>query len=275
MSEAPDLSKIDINALVADRKAFNDFVYTPLKEAVVELEKRRKDKKLEAKINDLLKGDIPEPLKEKSKIVMFRQLVSPNYEIRRFVNVADAWEVDILFWEYHNDKFTSNNELKHALGKMPFYTGMGKDGRARITNFNIIDFNTSNGKKISEVKTLWGQSLIDFHHKFFRNRYSDVNHHFFDASKWFKEHGAGAAGYYTNFLSLFIRHAILFENFLLDSREISFTKDIFLPAFINIYRITGLKPIIVALEPTHIEGDKFWVCYPNEEKAFVKGKYKL
>jgi len=73
----------------------------------------------------------------------------------------------------------------------------------------------------------------------------------------------GADKYYTPFTALFIKDAILFENFMLDSKEISFTKDIFLSAFIEVYRKTGCKPLIVALEPTDIEGDEFWPCHPN------------
>ena len=46
-----DLDNIDIDTLVADREAFNNFVYTPLGEAMLELEKRQKDDKLKKYIN--------------------------------------------------------------------------------------------------------------------------------------------------------------------------------------------------------------------------------
>jgi hypothetical protein len=45
-----------------------------------------------------------------------------------------------------------------------------------------------------------------------------------------------------------------------------------LPAFIHVYEETGLKPLIVALEPTDTEDDEYWISYPHEEKSFIAEK---
>jgi hypothetical protein len=59
-------------------------------------------------------------------------------------------------------------------------------------------------------------------------------------------------------------HGILFENFMLDDDEIEFTKKIVVPAFETIEKIFGVKPLIVALNPTEIEGSDFWNSYPYQ-----------
>ena len=77
-----------------------------------------------------------------------------------------------------------------------------------------------------------------------------------------------------SFLGLFLQNAILFENFILDYKELEFTKEVFLPAFIEIYKRFGIKPLIVALEPTNLEWEIFWMCHPFESKKVVDGRLK-
>ncbi len=57
-----------------------------------------------------------------------------------------------------------------------------------------------------------------------------------------------------------------------NKNELLFIKNIFLPAFLKIYRETTYKPLIVALEPTEIEGDRFWLCHPHPSIEVVQRK---
>lgn len=254
----------DIDYLLSNRDAFNDLIYTPVMEAVEELKKRWEDIELKDKISDYLNNDVPEPLINGYGAVFFRQIITPNYELRRFMSVPDVLDLKPVFWEYHNDKFTSNNSVKHSLGKIPTHKGVGKKGGAKIDYDNVIDFNKSNGRKMKEVETLWGQSLVDFHHELLESVVPNSKNYIFDASEWFAKKNGTAKNYYKSYIALFVRNAILFENFVLEKDELEFTRDIFLPAFFDIWKTTGKKPIIVALEPTEIEGEIFWMCHPPE-----------
>jgi hypothetical protein len=269
---------IDIESLISSREKFNAFVYTSVDEAVNELKRRQKGG-LKHFAEENLPIGVPHVFKERNCAVLFRQLATPNYELRRFVSLMDAIDsLTPLFFEYLNDKYTDNNDWKYYLGKMPFFSGKGKKGGEKITWLNVIDFNTSRGKKINEVKTLWGQSLADFHHELFDEAYQkkEKNVTFFDASEWFSKSGGTAKDYYKNFLTLFISHGILFDNFMLDAKEMMFTRDIFLDAFIQVYQDTGgVKPLIVALEPTEVESNLFWFCHPYSSKSFVDKKLSL
>lgn len=263
-------SSLGEHALVTNRALFDAHVFTPLEEAVLELQRRRANKELGAQVVELLRRDIPKPFMNHPRAVTFRQITTPNYETRRFFSLVDAMEgLDPLFIEYLDDKFVSCNEIKHALGKMFFYQGVGKKGGTKIVSETIINFNEANGKKLREVKTVWGESLVHFHHEFFCTRFRNEPDVFFDASDWFLRQGSSAEGYYAPFLSLFLQHGILFEDFLLNEEETEFTRNVFLPAFSSIHKITGYKPLIVNLAMTDIEGARFWKCYPYEDREYI------
>lgn len=267
-----------IEELLNDRGKFNDFIYTPLEKAVEEISRRSSNMEFIRNLKESLPIDIPKPMKNKKTAVMFRQIATPNYEFRRFVSIIDSLEgFDPLVFEYFKDKFTDNNEYKYYLGMMPFFCGRGKKGGEKICLLNIIDFNSSRGKKISEIKTIWGETLIEFHHTLINHLYRDkmVNLTLFDASEWFSRNGGKAANYYQNFLALFLKDAILFENFMLDVKELSFTRDIFLPAFISVFNKYREKPLIVALAPTEVESDTFWMCHPEEVMTMVDEKINI
>jgi hypothetical protein len=260
----------DIPGIIANRKRFDETLYTPLEEAYEELERRRRDPRLEHLVLEALGGNVLEPLQQYPKAVVARSVVSPNYEITRFADVAYGYKkLEPLFLEYHSDKFASNNESKRMMGRLYFYNGKGRSGTMRTDSLNIIDFSSSNGEGISAVKTLWGQDFVGFHHEFFDSQYQKLSHMFFDASHWLRAHGKSATHYYRAFLSLFIRHGILFENVMLNDEEVAFTSKVFLPAFISVHKLFGLKPLIVPLAPTDTEESPFWMCYPSPYKSFV------
>jgi hypothetical protein len=266
-----------VSELVSDREKFNAFVYTPLETALEILKQRKDDSEIDALFKSKLEVEIPDVLKRDMSAVLFRQLATPNYEVRRFLDISSAAELKPVFFEYYNDKFTDNNLWKYHLGKICIFLGRGKRNGEKISRYNVIDFNIYKGKKISEVMTCWGQSLVDFHHELFEIAYKEkpVSVDFFDASDWFMRSGGNANGYYKNFLSLFIKHSILFENFGLDDSEILFTKEVFLPAFIKITELTGIKPLIVALEPTQEESNIFWMCHPQDTENVIKNRLNI
>ncbi|NVN96741.1 hypothetical protein HXX01_00615 [Candidatus Nomurabacteria bacterium] len=271
------MNEIDINKIMQDKKLFNEVVYTSLSDAIKILEKRQKDKNLIKKIDKILNNSIPEPLKTINKNgVIFRQVATPNFEARWFMELTKDHGLKTNFFEYHSDKFTPNNCYKHSLGQLIIHKNKkdknGGDIGKRIT---IVDFNKFNGKKIKDVQTFWGDSLISFHKKLFdkySNKEEDLN--FYDASDWFMENGDDAINYYTHLLLLFIYHGILFENFLFVDTEGEFTRNILLPAFKEAVALAGAKPLIVPIPPMdpEIEEDIHWHSYDPKIESLIKLK---
>jgi hypothetical protein len=265
----------DIPGIIADRGRYERLLYTPLPEAYAELERRRQDANLQREISAFLKDDIPEPLLTKPKAVLTRNVMSPNYEVRRFADLVEGFgKLEPLYWEYPADKFTSNNELKHRLGRLCFFNGKGKRGGKKIDPLNIIDLVAADGEPISSVRTLWGQNFVRFHHEFFDARHRKLSHTFYDSSPWLTSHGKNAEAYYQALLALFVRHGILFENVMLNAQELPFAARIFLPTFISVYRRFGFKPLIVPLVPTEDEEDRMWMCYPGDDMPYVEANIR-
>lgn len=273
MNTKPEYTVADIDALISDRKKFEEFVYTPVDVAISELKTRKVDKDVVDSTNLLLGNDIPEPfLGNNLRAVIFRQITTSNYEIRRFVHIIDALEeLTPLFGEYRDDKFTSKNEQKHSWGKILFH----KNHNSKLESIKIIDLVDADGKKMSEIETLWGQPLIEFHHELIQKTYRPIDPNFFyNISPWLKQHGGDAKNYYKQVLLWFVKDAILFENFMPnETKELSFTKEVFLPAFIEIFNLTKKKPLIVNLLPTAIENEKFWFSHPGNVKEYIESKF--
>ncbi|MEI8230472.1 MAG: hypothetical protein WCG83_05060 [Candidatus Peregrinibacteria bacterium] len=264
-----------INRLVGDRQAFSEFVYTPISIAGAELAERKQDLELERQVNKLLKDDIPEPLNEGSRVVHFRQLVSPNFEFQQLLMIAKNIGLRPLLMEYMDDIFTSINPIKRFLGKMRFTQKKG-DSQVRIITKRIINFNNSQGMKIRDVETIWGQSLIEFHHELLEFKYPNSSGYIYDASTWFRKGGEERARkYYLKYLSLFVRNGILLENFVLEDKELDFIREVFLPAFIEVWRFTKKRPIIAALLPLATHNDNHWLSYPYDCIDFVKWKMDI
>ncbi|MEI8337868.1 MAG: hypothetical protein WCF92_01825 [bacterium] len=265
--------KDKIDKLVANREEFDKFVYMSFDDATKEIERRQNDKLIEKYLEKTLPHGIPIEMRGKKSVVLFRHIATLNYEILRFISLTSVTDkFQQLIIEYSADKFTNRNEGKFFLGKMSFVKGTNKKNEAMFESQNIINFNTSNFKPISSIKTLWGQSLVDFHHELFFKFFPELKGHVFDLSEWIHENGDEAKKYYKYFLSLFLKHGMLFENFLLENNELAFTKDIILPAIMEIEKETGMRPIIVALEPTDIEDSKFWLSHPYNQKKIVVWK---
>jgi len=262
----------DYNTIMNDKKLFQDTIYTTLSEAIKILEERQKDKKLKIKIEKLLNNNVPEPLKAEGKHgVHFRQIATPNHDVHWFTELTKDNKLNTVFFEYHDDKFTSNNEFKHSLGQLRIHPKINKKGNHIEEKVTIFDFNKYNGKQFKDIITLWSEPLIDFHRRLFKVcGYSDKNLRFYDASQWFKDNGPKAIDYYTNFILLFTWHGILFENFLLTGNEGKFTKEIFLPAFEKACNLSGVKPLIVPIPPMDNEEDMHWISYDHRIKPLIK-----
>ena len=252
--------------------AFNH-LYTEPRIALWELHQRRKDAALKKAVRESLGSSAESFLKKfkQPRAVLFRQVATPTHETIRFLKIAKRMKLKPLILEYHNDKFVSaENHFKRSLGKMPIYQYTGSDGREMVEYEMVCDFNTSTGKKFTDVVCLNGESFIHFHHRLFRTLTGlNPKTYAIDGSEWFESAGKRAELYYEQLLSFFIRDGILFENFLPFRSEGAFTKEIISPAFKNLESKYGVRPIIVRLDPEKEEMRQFWDSYPKKIKKYL------
>lgn len=264
----------DYETIMNDRKLFNETIYTPLSEALKLLEERQKDPVLMARVEELLEGDIPEFFKKNKCGVQFRQIATPNNDCKHFIKLSKENGLQPVFFEYLDDKFTSNNEFKHSLGQLRIQGPVNKKDSYPVEKITIVDFAKHDGKKLKEVKTIWDESLVDFHRKLLALHDYQLNDIvFFDASDWLRKHGGTAINYYVDFFLFFTSFGVLFENFLAtNDSEGEFTKNIVLPAIEKVIQLTGVRPLIVPIGPMDMEIDNHWISYHPKTKTFIPKK---
>lgn len=254
---------------------FTDFssLFMPIPDILDELKSRRKNPKLKKNVRENM-GDIPEQLlKEFSlpRAVLFRQVGTPNHEFFRFLSLAKRMRLKPLVLEYHGDKFVAaRNQYKRSLGKLPIYKGRAANGTDIFQYHTIVDFARMEGKTFQDVRLLDGSSLIEYHHHLI-SKLSKLNSDKYtqDITRWLEHLGTTARDYYENFLYLFIRDGVLFENYFSTPHERPFVEKVILPAFEKTHHIFGVKPLIVQLVPPHGETRLFWDSYPRKATRMI------
>lgn len=248
-------------------------IYTPLAEAKREVWRRWNDPILRQKAIDYLGGNIPDVFKDGPRAVLSRHIISPNTEFEFFYSFAKEIGLDPLGLEGVKDNFCTINPEKAALGKMSFVKKeLMNGGNACRESEKIIDLERCEGKRFCDIETLWGENLVDFHHRLLFASYPDVV--LFDDFKWFVDNGYSIKPqeYYRKFFVFFVCFGVLFENFLLNKNESNFTKNIIDPIFSEIESVFGVRPLITPLSPIDDEAHSYWRCYPYSFKKLVEQK---
>ena len=238
-----------------------DGFYTSPEEALLELRRRLRDFRLRKKVQESL-GNIPKYLQEKPKATLGRFIATPNYEMFRFLNLARELEMEPVVTELLRDKFCTRNPDKLSLGHMPFYRGKDKCGRTSFEYQNVCDCTKYQGKELCDMMAYSGESLINLHHRLLYSCADSSNVSILADDFIYFACGRKPKLYYLNFLTRFICHGILFENFVTNKDEYEFFSNVVFPIFIEITEQFGVKPLIVSLLPDDTASDVFWRCYP-------------
>lgn len=247
-------------------------VYTPIDEAVEELERRQKNKSLFKEVDDFLGGNIPVGIKKGDpKAFLFRHIITPDLETEKYFSNISKYKLEPWFFEYHKDIFIAENEDKHALGKLFFYYGVSPNGNVNNFTFKIIDFTSSQKKNIGDIKTLWGENLTSFHHRILSEIMPNAQKYIHESSNWFHDVGGGRAmEYYKKLFALFVCYGVSFENFRNDGgNESDFLKEVVIPAFDYVYKKFGLKPLISPIVDVDDENNPKWMGYDKKHKEKV------
>lgn len=249
-------------------------IYTPIDEACSEIIQRYNDKNLKKKIEDFFGRHMLAEMNHGPRAVLSRSIATPNMELAYFLEMADKIKLQPLFLEYH-DKFVAKNPHKYHLCRLCFFHRSKKGAMVTRSAVRIVNFNEEEGKYFGDVKTMWGDTITDFHHQMLFSQYPTLQKDVVDFSQWFNQTRILSGYYYLYFLSLFICHGILFEDYLFDDKEENaFIKDRLLPGFLAVQKLFGLKPLICRLLP-NTENDRYWYSYSNSIKKTLDPELSL
>ncbi|MBI5847518.1 MAG: hypothetical protein HZB31_06135 [Nitrospirae bacterium] len=241
-------------------------MYTPLEEAEKELWSRWNNPVLRREVQQFI-GELPVVFEEKPRAVLFRNIMTPNFEYLKFLESAKKINLSPLGLEYVTDRFCTRNMDKVSLGRLPIFQKKDKNDRDVIQYNRILDLMGCENRQINEIKTLWGEQLIDFHHRLLPLHSEGIE--LFDISLWHKFNGNSAKHYYPYYLAFFICHGILFENFITNDEEKAFAQSVVAPAIEKVREHFGLKPLIVLLGDESEQSSKYWICYHSNIKQEV------
>lgn len=251
-----------------------DIVLSPT-EAVSEIMSRQGNTALRRKVEEYLKGDIPEYFKEGPVLYLARHIATPNFETLRFVHITEPLGMKTVVSQDTKDLFVSRNHEKRGLGKLSVCKRISKNGNGvheLCEHVSVIDFNKAEGNAFNTIETTWGESLVDFHSallKSFINGRVETP----DDAAWIDRHDRGNLHeHFRQFLPLFLVHGVFFEDYVHQDRN--FVKNILRPAFQYTEERFGYRPIIARLTPDSIESDQFWISYPTEVSDIIRDKMK-
>jgi hypothetical protein len=242
---------ITFEKLKNDRNLFIDFFYSTPEEAVEELHRRNK-KKISTQTHFKFRGII-------------HRDITPNIEINRMIGICDSLDLEPIFFDNPTDKFSCLSRSKYRLAKLAFIAGYNKNQELIYNYKKIIDFTKVEGKPLNKIKTLDGVNLIEYHKKWFAEIYPSLISKIHDVSKlvFFNK----AKFIYKKIFKLAISDCVLIENFLLTGEEKIFTEKITFSNFLQQWRVTKLKPIVVPSDLLDMEGeDEYWLSYVNNKK---------
>lgn len=245
--------------------------YTPAKEAGEIIHERWQNKELRKTIEERYGKNIPKEILYGHHGVLWRQIGTPDREFARFLDLAEEANIEPICLETVEDKFVKENFTKLGLTNLPFMTGLTKNEKTIAEKIKIIDFDQTVGKRLCDIKTLWGESLVDFHHWFLCAVFPVMKNRVVGIYKWIKNNGATPREYYPAVMAFALCHYVLFDDYDLLVAEDEFTKETVLPAFKKIEAEFGLRPLIVKIsKPGEHAADPYWWCYAKETRDIME-----
>lgn len=252
-------------------------IFAHPQDAMDELTRRQRDPHLREQVEAFLGGDLPAYLRNGPVLCLAQNLFTPNFEIIRFLRLIQHLGLPVVVTFDSKGLFVTQNSTKRALGKLPVCVRVTQKKATLHESYHyltVVDFNASDGKRFSDITTTWGEPLVDFHCWLAERSGLSLKEAYDDAA-WIDRHGRGdLLGHYVQFLSLFLVHGILFENYVLeDEEEAEFVRSVLRPARAIVEEKFGHAPLICELSPTSsFESAEFWSSYPAPIREFVRAR---
>ncbi len=232
-------------------------LYTPLDEAVAELNARQSDERLRAMIADFHRTYPPTFMEGGPYACLSRQIITGDNEISRFLELSATTGLSPLGMSFTQDRFVAQNPDKKCLALLPFWV---KHQERMLHIVGKLD----EGGAIGNIICRNGMSLVEFHRHLLEHRHPGFSGCVRDVSDWAKS-VSGSHFDYVPLLALFVTGGILFENFRTDDEEeLAFTHGRTIPAFEEVERMFGVRPLIVRLFTDEEVADPKWWRYPDE-----------
>lgn len=191
----------------------------------------------------------PSELKAGDYAGLGRHVPTFRFEDALFTLMAESAGLPPTWLGYEQDTFVTQSNVKRSLVRPQLTERANKHG-APITKTQKLVPNPDwfQGRALAEIRMDDGQPMVDWHHERLRRAVPQAQS--YDMSHICDHWGGRAENYYTAYLSLFVAHGVLFEDYhggesggALDG----FTSRVFEPAAARVEQLFGVNPLVVAL----------------------------
>jgi hypothetical protein len=194
---------------------------------------------------------IPDRFRQSHAIAGFgRAIATQRYEDVLFMHYALEAEFTPVWLEYLDCRFSSHSPFGRSLLHPCFYEKHGKHGGIVTKKHKLAQIEAERTKMLSQIMTNGGTRLVDYHHQL-HARFG-LPSAIIDCSAFYGQFGK-AAEYYLPYISLFMAHGVLFEDYHggeSGDALSDFTDEIFTPAFKKLESLFGVSPMLVRM-PWH------------------------
>lgn len=192
--------------------------------------------------------DVPPILHAGYAGIFARQLATYRYEDALFAHMCEQGHLTPLWCPYSGDRFSTHSSLKKSYVQPVYCSGLGRSGGPKTQKQKLVsDFQKINGMPLNQIVTDEGQSLVEFHLELHQRMTGGGSVQ--DLTTTLQQIG-GAKEYYRFDMSVYLAHGVLFEDFHggeSGNKLDRFTTDVFEPAFHEITKRFGVKPLIVRM----------------------------
>ena len=198
--------------------------------------------------------------------ILFRQVATPNYELRSFLRTSRRLGLKPVVLTYHQDRMTLRNNFKRSLVAPIFVEGINRFTQPIWRRRQIINVETIEKFRLSDLH-IDDVRLPDFHRALIRRAIPDEKVTIVEGSDWLSSYSCGPRDYYLDILLGLTGGTVLFETFLTDKEEARFFHSVVRPAFTEATRILKREPSLMPLCTGRRAASPLWYAYPDSYRA--------
>ena len=206
------------------------------------------------------------PADARPRAILFRQIATPNYELRQFLRLCRRRGFAPIILSYHRDRMSCQNPSKRALVAPMFINSVNRHGQPVFRRERLINVETVEKLRLSEIR-IGNHDLPAFHAALMRLAIPAEPFTLVEASSWLGSYPQGAKDYYVELFLGLTDGVMLLEDFITDPKEADFFDRIVKPAFDLACRQLGKRPAIARLCNNRRSDSPLWYAYPDSYRA--------
>ena len=200
------------------------------------------------------------------RAILFRQIATPNYELRQFLRLCARSGYAPVILQYLADRMSCHNTFKRSLVAPMFLEGVSRNGQPFFRRRVLANVEKVDRLRLAEVMVS-GRTLPGIHTDLLRLALPYEKMTLVEGSHWFGQYPAGARDYYVDLFAALSGDLMLLEDFITDDEEAGFFDRVVRPAFDTACCILGKRPLVRRLCDNRRMASPLWYAYPASYRA--------